>query len=74
VVTMKIHLFGVSTLGIRVITFRRFEEMCLCNKEINIPATQRNNRAERIELSSQVKFLIVCVCSCVMGINYCRWM
>jgi hypothetical protein len=73
VVTMKIQLFGVITLGIRVITFRRFEEMCLCNKEINIPATQRNNTAERIEFSSQVKCLMVCVCPCVMEINYCRW-
>jgi hypothetical protein len=70
---MKIQLFCVITLGIRVITFRRFEEMCLCNKEINIPDTQRNNPAERIELSFQVKCLMVCVCPCVVEINYCRW-
>jgi len=67
VVTMTIQLFGISTLGIRVITFRHFEE-------INIPATQRNNPAERIELSSQVKCLMICVCPCVMEINYCMWM
>jgi len=74
VVKITIQLFGVSTLGIRVITFRSFEEMCLCNKEINIPATQRNNPAERTELSSQVKCLMVCVCPCFMEINYCKWM
>ena len=72
-VTMTIQLFSAGTLGIRGITFRRLEEICLCNKEINIPATQRNNPAERIEFSSQVKCLMVCVCRCVREINYCRW-
>jgi hypothetical protein len=74
VVTMTIQLFGVSTLVIRVITFRHFEEVCLCNEEINIPLTQHNNPAERREFSSQVKCLMVCVRPCVMEINYCRWM
>lgn len=70
---MTIYLFGVSTLDIRVITFRRLEEMCPCNKEVTIPVTQRNNSAERTEFSSQVKCLMFCVRVCVMEINYCRW-
>ena len=73
-VTMAIQLFGVSALGIRVITFRHFEETSLYNKEINILATQHNNPAETIEFSSQVKCLILCVCPYVMEINYGRWM
>jgi len=73
VVTITIQLFGVSTVAIRVITFRLFEEKCLCNKKINIPATQRNNPAEIIEFSSQVKCLILRVCPYVMEINYYRW-
>ena len=66
---MAIQLFGVSTLGIRVITFRPFEEKCHDNKETNILATQPNNPAEIIEFSSQMKCLILCVCLYVMEIN-----
>jgi hypothetical protein len=72
--TIRIQLVGVSTLDIRVITSRSFEEMCLCNKKINILATQCNNPAERTEFSSPMKGLMVCVCPCFMELNYCKWM